>query len=56
MEGAHLTGTPIIILNTPAPNAGAPDALPTLFYIGAREYLGGQSNARALLNAAEKQG
>ena len=56
IERAHLAGIPIIILNTADPNAGMPDALPTLFYIGASEYLGGQANGRALLNAAEKQG
>ena len=28
-------GIPVIVLNTADPNAGTPDALPTLFYIGA---------------------
>lgn len=56
IERAHMAGIPIIILNTADPNAGLPDALPALFYIGASEYLGGQPNGRALLQAAAKQG
>ena len=53
---ANASGIPIIVLNTADPNANTPDALPTLFYIGASEYLAGQSNARAILAEAKKQG
>ena len=42
--------------NTADPNAGTPDALPTLFYIGANEFLGGRSNAQAVLAAAAAAG
>lgn len=53
---ARSTGIPVIVLNTADPNAGTSDALPTAFYIGASEFLGGQSNARALLAEAESRG
>ncbi|MGA1198124.1 MAG: substrate-binding domain-containing protein, partial [Candidatus Latescibacterota bacterium] len=53
---AHQKNIPIIVLNTADANAGTPNALPTEFYIGASEYLGGQSNAKALLNEAKKRG
>ncbi|MBS14207.1 MAG: hypothetical protein CME19_21745 [Gemmatimonadetes bacterium] len=56
VERASAAGIPLIILNTADPNAGGSDALPTMFYIGANEYLGGQSNAQALLLEAGKQG
>lgn len=56
IERAHQKNIPIIVLNTADPNAGTPDALPSEFYIGASEYLGGQSNAKALLKEAEKKG
>ena len=49
---AAADGIPVIVFNTADPNAGTPDALPTLFYIGANEFLGGRSNARAVLAAA----
>lgn len=49
-------GIPVIVFNTADPNAGTPDALPTLFYIGANEFLGGRSNARAVLGAAADAG
>lgn len=49
-------GIPVIVYNTADPNAGTPDALPTLFYIGANEFLGGRSNARAVLGAAADAG
>ncbi len=49
-------GLPVIVLNTADPNAGTPDALPTLFYIGASEFLGGRSNAQAVLDAAAANG
>lgn len=52
IERADAAGIPIIILNTADPNAGSDNALPAHFYIGASEYLGGQSNGRALLAAA----
>lgn len=56
VERANQAGIPTIILNTADPNAGTETELPTLFYIGASEYLGGQSNARALLAEAERTG
>jgi simple sugar transport system substrate-binding protein len=49
-------GLPVIVFNTADPNAGTSDALPTLFYIGANEFLGGRSNAQAVLAAAEAAG
>ena len=49
-------GIPVIVFNTADPNAGTPDALPTLFYIGANEFLGGRSNANAVLDAADAAG
>ncbi len=56
VERAHAAGIPVIVLNTADPNAGTENALPTQFYVGASEYLGGQSNARAVLAEAEKRG
>ena len=56
VERAHAAGIPVIVLNTADPNAGSDNALPTQFYVGASEYLGGQSNARAVLAEAEKRG
>lgn len=56
VERAREAGIPVIVLNTADPNAGTPDALPTLFYVGASEFLGGQANGRAVLAAAEAQG
>lgn len=55
VERAREAGIPVIVLNTADPNAGGSDGLPTLFYIGASEFLGGQSNARALLSEAERR-
>jgi simple sugar transport system substrate-binding protein len=49
-------GIPVIVFNTADPNAGTDDALPTLFYIGASEFLGGRSNAQAVLDAAAAAG
>ncbi|MGB1285361.1 MAG: substrate-binding domain-containing protein [Aggregatilineales bacterium] len=49
-------GTPVIVFNTADPNAGTGDALETLFYIGANEFLGGRSNAQAVLAAAAEAG
>ena len=49
-------GIPVIVFNTADPNAGTPDALPTLFYIGANEFVGGRSNANAVLSAAAAAG
>lgn len=49
-------GIPVIVFNTADPNAGTPDSLPTLFYIGANEFLGGRSNAQAVLAAADAAG
>ncbi len=53
---AHAAGIPIIVLNTADPNAGKDNALPTEFYVGASEYAGGQSNAKAILAEAKKRG
>ncbi|MFZ4825903.1 MAG: substrate-binding domain-containing protein [Phototrophicaceae bacterium] len=49
-------GIPVIAFNTADPNAGTPDALPILFYIGASEFLGGRSNAQRVLAQAEADG
>ena len=49
-------GIPVIVFNTADPNAGTSDALPTLFYIGANEFLGGRSNANAVLDATDAAG
>lgn len=49
-------GIPVIVFNTADPNAGTADALPTLFYIGASEFLGGRANANAVLDAADAAG
>ena len=56
VERAHAAGVPVIVLNTADPNAGSDNALPTQFYVGASEYLGGQANAKAILAEAEKRG
>jgi len=55
VERAREAGVPVIVLNTADPNAAGPDALPTMFYIGASEFLGGQSNARAILAEAARR-
>jgi len=50
-------GVPIIIFNTDDPNANDPDKrLPYLFYIGTSEFISGQSNAKAALQAAKAAG
>ncbi len=49
-------GIPVIVFNTADPNAGTADALPTLFYVGANEFLGGRSNAQRVLAAAAADG
>lgn len=49
-------GIPVIVFNTADPNAGTADALPTLFYIGANEFLGGRSNAQRVLAQAAADG
>ena len=49
-------GIPVIVFNTADPNVGKPDALPTLFYIGANEFRGGRANANAVLDAADMAG
>jgi len=56
VERAKAAGIPVIVLNTADPKAGTPRALPTLFYVGASEYLAGQANGRAVLAEAEKRG
>jgi simple sugar transport system substrate-binding protein len=49
-------GIPVIVFNTADPNAGTDQALPTLFYIGANEFLGGRSNAQRVLDEAAADG
>jgi simple sugar transport system substrate-binding protein len=53
---AHEAGIPVIVFNTADPNAGTDQALPTLFYIGANEFLGGRSNAQRVLAEAAADG
>jgi simple sugar transport system substrate-binding protein len=53
---ANEAGIPVIVFNTADPNSGTPDALDTLFYIGASEFAGGRSNALRVLAAAEEDG
>jgi simple sugar transport system substrate-binding protein len=53
---AHEAGIPVIAFNTADPGQGTADSLGTLFYIGASEFLGGQSNARRVLAAAAEDG
>lgn len=49
-------GIPVIVFNTADPNTGTADALDTLFYIGANEFIGGRANANAVLAAAAADG
>lgn len=56
VDTAAERGIPVIVFNTADPNAGTDQALKTLFYIGASEFLGGQSNARRILAAAAADG
>lgn len=49
-------GIPVIVFNTADPNAGTDQALPTLFYIGANEFLGGRSNGERVLAEAAADG
>lgn len=49
-------GIPVIVFNTADPNTGTADALPTMFYIGASEFLGGRSNAERVLAEAAADG
>lgn len=49
-------GIPVIVFNTADPNSGTPDALDTLFYIGASEFAGGRSNAQRVLDEAAADG
>jgi simple sugar transport system substrate-binding protein len=49
-------GIPVIVFNTADPNEGTADALPTLFYIGASEFIGGRSNANRVLAEAAADG
>ncbi|MDQ7025454.1 MAG: substrate-binding domain-containing protein [Anaerolineae bacterium] len=53
---ASEAGIPVIVFNTADPNAGTAEALDTLFYIGANEFLGGRSNANRVLAAAAADG
>jgi simple sugar transport system substrate-binding protein len=53
---ADEAGIPVIVFNTADPNAGTDQALPTLFYIGANEFLGGRANASAVLAKAAADG
>jgi simple sugar transport system substrate-binding protein len=47
---------PVVVFNTPDPNANTLDALPTLFYIGASDFQGGRANAQAVIRAANTAG
>ena len=53
---ANEAGIPVIVFNTADPNQGTPDALDVLFYVGASEFRGGQSNARRVLAEAAADG
>ena len=53
---ANESDIPVIILNTADPNSDTEEALPSHFYVGASEFLGGQSNGRAILAVAAQQG
>lgn len=53
---ADEAGIPVIIFNTADPNAGTPDALPALFYIGASEFVNGRLNAQRVLAEAAADG
>lgn len=56
VETARSQGIPVIIFNTADKNAGTDQALPVLFYVGANERTGGQSNARRVLSEAAADG
>jgi simple sugar transport system substrate-binding protein len=56
VTSARERGIPVIIFNTADINAGTPDALPVLFYVGANEFTGGVSNARRVFAQAEADG
>ena len=47
IERARASGIPVIVLNTADPHAGTPDALPTLFYVGASEFFEGGAGERS---------
>jgi simple sugar transport system substrate-binding protein len=53
---AAAQGIPVIAFNTADPGAGTDQALPILFYVGANEFTGGQSNARRVFAEAEAAG
>jgi simple sugar transport system substrate-binding protein len=56
VETARSQGIPVIIFNTADKNAGTDQALQVLFYVGANERTGGQSNARRVLSQAAADG
>ena len=56
VESANAQGIPVIIFNTADKGAGTDQALGVLFYIGANERTGGQSNARRVLAQAAADG
>ncbi len=53
---ARERGIPVIIFNTADKNAGTDNALQVLFYVGANERTGGQSNARRVISQAATDG
>lgn len=53
---ANERGIPVIIYNTADKGAGTDQALGVLFYVGANERTGGQSNARRVLAQASADG
>lgn len=56
VKTANEQGIPVIIYNTADKGAGTDQALGVLFYIGANERTGGQSNARRVLAQAAADG
>lgn len=56
VKTANEQGIPVIIFNTADKGAGTDQALGVLFYIGANERTGGQSNARRVLAQAAADG
>jgi simple sugar transport system substrate-binding protein len=56
VASARAAGIPVIIFNTADAGAGTENALEVLFYVGANERTGGQSNARRVLAQAAADG
>ena len=56
VDSANAAGIPVIIYNTADKNAGTDQALKVLFYVGASESRGGESNARRVFAEAAADG